>query len=107
MKYQIESLILPNNFLTISVLILILVRKERNMETLKIIPIDLIDHPDPKPIEEAKISSSTNRIRLLGTLFNPVKPNDNIPKSPYIIGLTGKLYTKIVKIWYLISFPVQ
>lgn len=60
------------------------------MEPLKIISIELIDHPDPKPFEENKISSSTNRIRLLGTLLNEVKPNDHIPKSPYVIGLTGK-----------------
>lgn len=60
------------------------------MEPLKIISIELIDNPGPKPFEENKISSSTNRIRLLGTLLHGVKPNVQIPKSPYIIGLTGK-----------------
>lgn len=61
------------------------------MEPLKIIPIELIDHPDPQPIEEKKISSSTNRIRLLGNIIKPVTPNNSIPKSPYIIGLTGRI----------------
>lgn len=62
------------------------------MEPLKIVPIELIDHPDPQPFEEKKISSSTNRIRLLGTLFNPIIPNNTISKLPYLIGLTGKKY---------------
>lgn len=61
------------------------------MEPLKIIPIELIDHPDPKPFEEKKISSSTNRIRLLGTVINPVTPNTTLPACPYIIGLTGTI----------------
>lgn len=71
-------------------LYLFAVRKERNMGPLKIIPIELIDHPDPSHIEEKKISSSTNRIRLLGTLLKPIIPNNTIPNSPYIIGLTGR-----------------
>lgn len=58
------------------------------MEPLKIIPIELINHPNPLSIEEKKISSSTTRIRLLGTLINPVIPNE-MPKLPYVIGLTG------------------
>lgn len=28
-------------------------------------------------------------MRLLGTLLKPVVPNENIPKKPYVIGLTG------------------
>lgn len=51
--------------------------------------IELIDEPCPDPNEEAKISSSTTRMRMLGTLLKPVKTNDNIPKVPYVIGLTG------------------
>lgn len=60
------------------------------MSALKIIPIELIDHPNPKHFEEKKISSSTNRIRLLGTVIKPILPNNIIPKTPYIIGLTGR-----------------
>lgn len=60
------------------------------MNELKILPIELVDEPNPNPIEEKKISSSTGRIRLLGTLLRPVEPNTNIPKKPYVIGLTGR-----------------
>ncbi|XP_028133905.1 bifunctional coenzyme A synthase [Diabrotica virgifera virgifera] len=64
------------------------IRKERNLPELDILPIELMDEPNPSPIEEAKISSSTTRIRLLGTLLKPIEHKD-IPKSPYVIGLTG------------------
>ncbi|CAG9827442.1 unnamed protein product [Diabrotica balteata] len=64
------------------------IRKERNLPLLDILPIELMDEPNPSPIEEAKISSSTTRIRLLGTLLKPVEQKA-IPKSPYVIGLTG------------------
>lgn len=63
------------------------------MGPLEMISIELIDHPNPKHIEEKKISSSTNRIRLLGTVLNPIVPNYAIQKSPYIIGLTGKIFS--------------
>lgn len=65
------------------------VRKSKSLKELILLPMDLIDEPSPSPIEETKISSSTGRIRLLGTLLKPVLPNDNISKKPYVIGLTG------------------
>ncbi|XP_074040395.1 bifunctional coenzyme A synthase-like [Leptinotarsa decemlineata] len=65
------------------------IRQERGLAPLKIFPVELMDEPNPKPIEEQKISSSTTRIRLLGTLLKPVEPNCSISKTPYIIGLTG------------------
>lgn len=65
------------------------VRKNAGLNELKIIPVELVDEPSPNPIEEKKISSSTGRIRLLGTLLRPVDPNNDIPKKPYVIGLTG------------------
>lgn len=58
------------------------------MEVLK---IELIDEPKPQANEESKISSSTTRMRLLGTLIKPVKMNHELPNTPYIIGLTGKI----------------
>ncbi|KAG5895424.1 hypothetical protein JTB14_037583 [Gonioctena quinquepunctata] len=64
------------------------IRLERGLPNLKIVPIQLMDEPNPKPLEEAKISSSTIRMRLLGTLLKPVEAKD-IPKSPYVIGMTG------------------
>ncbi|XP_072105350.1 bifunctional coenzyme A synthase [Mobula birostris] len=39
--------------------------------------------------EEEKISSSTLRKRLLGSLLVPPKDNPRIPATPYVIGLTG------------------
>lgn len=59
------------------------------MNKLDIIPVKLIDEPYPHPHEEMKISSSTARIRMLGTLLKPVEEKA-IPKKPYIIGLTGQ-----------------
>nr|CAI5861450.1 unnamed protein product [Callosobruchus analis] len=69
------------------------VRKEKNLPELHLLPIDLIDEPNPGPTEEKKISSSNTRIRLLGTVMRPIKPNPQIPESPYIIGLTGGIAT--------------
>ncbi|CAH0563565.1 unnamed protein product [Brassicogethes aeneus] len=65
------------------------IRKQKNLQPLEVKLIELIDEPNPNPIEEAKISSSTHRIRLLGTVINPIKNNEKIPQKPYIIGLTG------------------
>lgn len=67
----------------------LVVRLNGGLAPLKIIEIELIDEPSPKPHEETKISSSTTRMRLLGTLLKPVVRNDALPKKPYIIGLTG------------------
>ncbi|CAG0898054.1 unnamed protein product [Cyprideis torosa] len=39
--------------------------------------------------EEEKVSSSTGRIRLLGTLLKP--PNPGVVERPYVIGLTGSM----------------
>ncbi|RVE50887.1 hypothetical protein evm_004454 [Chilo suppressalis] len=39
--------------------------------------------------EEKKVSSSNQRMRLLGTLLRPPVPNLNIPDWPYVIGLAG------------------
>ena len=39
--------------------------------------------------EENKISSSNLRFRKLGTIWNEPKTKPNLPKSPYLIGLTG------------------
>ncbi|CAB3220678.1 unnamed protein product [Arctia plantaginis] len=49
--------------------------------------------PDTSPQkdieEENKVSSSNQRMRLLGTLLRPPVPNLNIPDWPYVIGLAG------------------
>ncbi|XP_026736424.1 bifunctional coenzyme A synthase isoform X2 [Trichoplusia ni] len=46
-------------------------------------------HPEHSHEEEDKISSSNQRMRLLGTLLRPPVPNPNIPDWPYVIGLAG------------------
>ncbi|KAL4716682.1 hypothetical protein ACJJTC_004801 [Scirpophaga incertulas] len=46
-------------------------------------------HPSRSEEEEAKVSSSNQRMRLLGTLLKPPVPNPNIPDWPYVIGLAG------------------
>lgn len=65
------------------------VRQSRNLSKLYIHPVDLLEEPNCGPEEEKKISSSTARMRLLGTLLKPVKVNNKIPSRPYVIGLTG------------------
>lgn len=65
-------------------------RQNKDLKPLEVVVIDLIDESNPLPNEETKVSSSTCRIRCLGTLLKPVVKNSNIPDKPYIIGLTGK-----------------
>lgn len=65
------------------------IRLEKNLKPLKIVPVELIDEPNPGSNEEVKISSSTTRMRLLGTVLKPIQPDKDIPKTPYVIGLTG------------------
>ncbi|KAF5282893.1 hypothetical protein FQR65_LT14170 [Abscondita terminalis] len=65
------------------------IRQSKNLPTLDILEVELIEEPYPNLMEERKISSSTTRMRLLGTLLNPIKKNTLIPDKPYVIGLTG------------------
>lgn len=64
-------------------------RQKKGYSALDVHVIDLVQDQCHGQFEEAKISSSSLRKRLLGTLINPVKPNKNIPSTPYILGLTG------------------
>ncbi|XP_044760646.1 bifunctional coenzyme A synthase [Coccinella septempunctata] len=65
------------------------VRASRNLSQLYVHPVELLEEPESGPEEEKKISSSTMRMRLLGTLLKPVVINTRIPARPYVIGLTG------------------
>ncbi|UYV64444.1 COASY [Cordylochernes scorpioides] len=67
-------------------------RKKKGLTKLHIHCIDMVDdgcsisvHP------EDKVSSSTQRIQLLGTLLRPPTPRPDLPAHPYIIGLTGNI----------------
>ncbi|XP_068247201.1 bifunctional coenzyme A synthase [Palaemon carinicauda] len=65
-------------------------RQERGLNLLDGYIIGLVDDKcRASDEEESKISASSLRMRLLGTLLKPVENNDAIPHSPYVIGLTG------------------
>lgn len=64
-------------------------RQKKGYSVLKQHVIELVVDSCHNQYEEEKISSSSSRKRLLGTVINPIKPNKNIPGSPYVIGLTG------------------
>lgn len=66
-------------------------RQKNGLPPLEVLSIELIDEPFPNPNEEPKISSSTTRMRLLGSLLKPVVKNVNIAEKPYVIGLTGNV----------------
>lgn len=66
-------------------------RQEKNLKKLDTYVIELAQdsHPRRHHEEEDKVSSSNQRMRLLGTLLRPPRPNPNIPDWPYVIGLAG------------------
>lgn len=66
-------------------------RKEKGLNELESYCIKLIEDSSKEhhKEEEEKFSSSSLRMRLLGTRLKKVEPNLNIPERPYVIGLTG------------------
>ncbi|XP_069809151.1 bifunctional coenzyme A synthase [Dendropsophus ebraccatus] len=64
-------------------------RLENGLNELTIHEIQLVTDPKHSENEEDKISSSSFRHRLLGTLLKTPDVNPSIPSRPYIIGLTG------------------
>ena len=66
------------------------IRSSKSMPELKLEAIKVLDDDHKEnDAEEEKVSSSSNRMRKLGTLLK--KPKDNKAKRPYIIGLTGMI----------------
>ncbi|XP_076621029.1 bifunctional Phosphopantetheine adenylyltransferase - Dephospho-CoA kinase [Colletes latitarsis] len=63
-------------------------RIQQNLNKLDIHVIKLMKDKNHREHEENKISSSNDRIRLLGTRLRPPRIGDK-PLKPYIIGLTG------------------
>ncbi|XP_031846676.2 bifunctional Phosphopantetheine adenylyltransferase - Dephospho-CoA kinase [Nomia melanderi] len=63
-------------------------RMQRNLNKLDIHVVKLVKDENHREYEENKISSSNNRIRLLGTRLRPPRI-ENKSLKPYIIGLTG------------------
>ncbi|XP_072230285.1 bifunctional coenzyme A synthase [Leuresthes tenuis] len=64
-------------------------RIENGLPALVLHEIQLLKDAHHTEIEEEKISSSSLRSRLLGTLLTPPKDTSHLPPLPYVIGLTG------------------
>ncbi|NXN71967.1 COASY synthase, partial [Himantopus himantopus] len=64
-------------------------RLENGLPELALYEILLMKDPDHSQNEEEKISSSSLRQRLLGTLLRPPRQDAALPSRPYVIGLTG------------------
>ncbi|KAI5635214.1 dephospho-CoA kinase domain-containing protein [Phthorimaea operculella] len=66
-------------------------RRENGLNPLDKYVIGLAEdtHEKRSEEEEVKVSSSNQRMRLLGTLLRPPQHNPNIPDWPYVIGLAG------------------
>uniref|UniRef100_A0A9J8BGA3 CoA synthase n=1 Tax=Cyprinus carpio carpio TaxID=630221 RepID=A0A9J8BGA3_CYPCA len=64
-------------------------RVENGLAELVLYEIQLLKDAHRADIEEEKISSSSLRTRLLGTLLKPPSPQPALPLDPYVIGLTG------------------
>ncbi|KAM7381552.1 hypothetical protein PAMA_012409 [Pampus argenteus] len=64
-------------------------RTENGLPALVLHEIQLLKDAHHTETEEEKISSSSLRSRLLGTLITPLKDTSHLPPLPYVIGLTG------------------
>ncbi|XP_023264882.1 bifunctional coenzyme A synthase [Seriola lalandi dorsalis] len=64
-------------------------RIENGLPVLVLHEIQLLKDAHHTETEEEKISSSSLRSRLLGTLLTPAKDTSHLPPVPYVIGLTG------------------
>lgn len=66
------------------------VRVSKGLSQLEVITVSLeSDSSRMSNVEEAKVSSSTRRMRLLGTMLKPPFNEWNRESGPYIIGLAG------------------
>lgn len=65
-------------------------REQRQMAPLDLFVTKLLsEHSKQIAVEEDKISSSSLRIRRLGTIIREPEPRPDLPVRPYLIGLTG------------------
>ncbi|XP_055604599.1 bifunctional coenzyme A synthase [Uranotaenia lowii] len=64
-------------------------RGKNGLNQLAVHTIDLLDDESTVDDKEDKISSSNQRMDLLGTRLKPKKAKSDLAQSPYIIGLVG------------------
>ncbi|CAH0691943.1 unnamed protein product [Spodoptera exigua] len=66
-------------------------REEKGIPPMDVHVISIIEdsQADTSTAEEGKVSSSNQRIRMLGKTIRRPQPNPNIPDWPYVIGLAG------------------
>lgn len=65
------------------------VRASAGLKPLQIHCIKLIELETNEEGKETKVSSSNQRMDLLGTRLREPQPNPNLPNYPYVIGLVG------------------
>lgn len=65
------------------------IRRGKNFNELEIHSIPLIEVKQVLKEKEQKVSSSNQRMDILGSQFKEPFPRPNLPKRPYIIGLIG------------------
>lgn len=65
------------------------IRRGKNMKELEIYSIPLIEIKEVLKEKEQKVSSSNQRMDILGSQFKEPFPRPHLPKRPYIIGLIG------------------
>ncbi|XP_074079958.1 bifunctional coenzyme A synthase isoform X2 [Macrotis lagotis] len=64
-------------------------RLENGLGELALYQILLLKNPDRRENEEDKVSSSSIRQRLLGTLLHSPNKRPDLPSNVYVVGLTG------------------
>jgi phosphopantetheine adenylyltransferase/dephospho-CoA kinase len=65
------------------------IRKEKKLRELEIYSIPLVEIIEVLKEKEKKVSSSNQRMDILGSQFKPPLSRPHLPKWPYIIGLIG------------------
>ncbi|XP_003744287.1 bifunctional coenzyme A synthase [Galendromus occidentalis] len=69
-------------------------RAKKNFPAMALFNVSLLpNHNKLEKFMDDKISSSSQRIALLGRILREPSPNPNIPPSPFVIGLTGGICT--------------
>ncbi|CRK99796.1 CLUMA_CG013104, isoform A [Clunio marinus] len=65
------------------------IRRGKNFRELEIYSIPLVEVKQVLKEKEQKVSSSNQRMDILGSQFKEPFPRSHLPKRPYIIGLIG------------------